>query len=336
MRQHTTKKYALYILCALFFFTCTGTAGVASAKSVLFTVTATTGPDAIPYSVSVIKCFVDPQSWIDSSYPADEASPVHIIRDSVQLLNVQNRTAIAFKTWEHENYVQNLLVDEGGFFLLYTTPHGTFNPDGNRVFQSVLQITIPGSGGTLEDENDKLDSVESWAEATESNVKISSSSSSFGTKVGSYNGVNAYSNGSVGYYSNVSNYYNGYRTGIEWQCVEYVDRYYKTIYNKNITGGNANTYYSDASSKGLNRAANGSTDKPRPGNILCSAGAKGNYGHVAIIREVGSDYIKVIQQNWSNNSSDNSKKLSMTYKNGKYTVAAFGSGYAVQGWCWPR
>jgi surface antigen len=152
--------------------------------------------------------------------------------------------------------------------------------------------------------------------------------------VGSYRGVNAYSNGSTGYYSGKSNYYNGYRTGIKWQCVEYADRFFKAIFNRQITGGNANTYYSNASAKGLNRAPNGGTNGPRPGNILCSAG--GSYGHVAIIREVGPNYIKVIQQNWSNSSSDNSKTLAMTVSNGKYTVSGFSSSYPVQGWLWPK
>ena len=160
---------------------------------------------------------------------------------------------------------------------------------------------------------------------------------SFGTKVGSYAGVSAYSNGTVSYYSGQNNYYNGYRTGVNWQCVEYVNRFFKAIFGRQITGGNANTYYANASSKGLGRAANGGTNKPQTGNLICSNGS--SYGHCAIVREVGSNYLKVIQQNWSNSSSDNSKTLSMSVKSsgGKnyYSVSPFSSSYPVVGWMWP-
>src|SRR5687767_8549413 len=65
----------------------------------------------------------------------------------------------------------------------------------------------------------------------------------FGTAVGSFNGVVAYSNGTNGYASGKVNYVNGYATGYKWQCVEYPARYYWTIYGVKIAGGNANTWY---------------------------------------------------------------------------------------------
>lgn len=159
---------------------------------------------------------------------------------------------------------------------------------------------------------------------------------SFGAQVGSFNGVAAYSNGNVSYYSGQKSTYNGYNTGIKWQCVEFVSRFFKAVRNKQIAGGNANTFYSNASSKGLNRSPNGGTDKPQVGNLICSNG--GSYGHCGIIREVTSNSVKVIHQNYSNNSSDNSKTLTLSVRSsgGKtyYTVGSFSSTYPVVGWMW--
>ena len=157
---------------------------------------------------------------------------------------------------------------------------------------------------------------------------VVAASEPFGKTCGSFNGVVAYSNGTNGYFSNVQNSANGYSTGYKWQCVEFATRYYKLIYGMQIRGGDANSWYGNAASKGLRSFANGGTTKPAVGDIMCA-----NYstGHVAIVREVGSNYIKVIQQNWANTSADNSMSLSMTVSGGKYTVAAAGS-YRWQGW----
>lgn len=58
------------------------------------------------------------------------------------------------------------------------------------------------------------------------------------------------------------------------------------------------------------------------------------------MREVGSNYVKVIQQNWYNDSNDNDMKLSMsvTTKKGQkyYSVSVFSSSYPVVGWLWPK
>lgn len=154
--------------------------------------------------------------------------------------------------------------------------------------------------------------------------------SSFDTQVGTFNGVIAYSNGTIGYVSNVYNTATGINTGMKWQCVEYVNRYYYTVYKLDLksTGiyGNANHYYNNAASSGLNAYSNGGATAPQVGDIICSNG--GSYGHVAIIREVGTNYVKVIQQNWSNDANDESKTLTRSGN----TIGDFGSGYPVIGW----
>lgn len=168
---------------------------------------------------------------------------------------------------------------------------------------------------------------------------------SYNTYLGSFNNIYVYSNGTPGYVSGKTNSVNGYITGYKWQCVEFVNRYFWLKFGKKISGGNANTYYANASGKGLNRAANGGTNKPQVGNILTSNG--GSYGHVAIIRSVpttsstGTYTMYVSQQNFTESTQDVSYPISMKVTKdsvGKYhyTVSGFSSSYPVQGWMWPK
>jgi surface antigen len=147
------------------------------------------------------------------------------------------------------------------------------------------------------------------------------------TQIGELNGIPAYSNRSTGYFSNDYSEY-----GMKWQCVEYVNRYYALVLgHQNLKGkGHAKTYYSTAADKGLVAYPNGGSTRPAINDMLVSTG--GRHGHVAIIREVGDDYVDVIHQNWANDSSDNSKRLKMTVSNDSYTVSDFSDKYPVRGW----
>lgn len=148
----------------------------------------------------------------------------------------------------------------------------------------------------------------------------------WGTYVGKFHEVCAYSNGTTGYVGPYDTY--GYR----YQCVEWVNRFYvQMMVHKNMRGsGNANQYYDKYDTLGLNRYPNGGTEPPKPADILCSNG--GQYGHIAIVREVGSNYVKVIQQNWYNDYRDSAMVLSMAVSGGHYTVSGFNSNYPIQGW----
>ena len=128
--------------------------------------------------------------------------------------------------------------------------------------------------------------------------------------------------------SGQSNGVGGVATGWTWQCVEYAARYYKAVYNLQIAGRSANTWYANAAAKGLRAFPNGGTSRPRVGDILCSAYSD---GHVAIVREVGPNFVKVIHQNWSNTTADDSKRLTLTVTGGKYTVQPAGR-FSFQGW----
>jgi len=158
----------------------------------------------------------------------------------------------------------------------------------------------------------------------------------WGTYLGTYNSVNVYSNGTGGYVSNEYNFINGTNTGMKWQCVEYVNRYYLLIYNKNIRvpGHNAVNYYPNATQHGLVSYPNNGNTAPAIGDVLCFSGGNPNYGHVAIVREIGSNYLKVAQQNVLNNSGDVNYNIIMSISNGYYNVSgsSIGGGYVCQGW----
>ena len=169
----------------------------------------------------------------------------------------------------------------------------------------------------------------------------------WGNKIGSftYNGVEvgAYSNGNINYVGPYGTY------GYQFQCVEYVNRFYSQALGfpnmgdpKTGMNADAKNYFSTAPSWGLVPYKNGGTTPPQMGDIICSNGNGVNKGHVAIVRQVLPDSIRVIHQNWENsiglasenyyNKNANYYPLKMTVSGGKYTVSAFGSGYPVTGW----
>lgn len=155
-----------------------------------------------------------------------------------------------------------------------------------------------------------------------------SGAQNFGDAMGSFNGVTSYYNPS-GHVSNTYNYLNDINTGMKWQCVEYVNRYYLQNYDKDIriVGQNAVDYFGNAGQRGLEAYTNGGPVAPQIGDILCLSG--NTYGHVAIIREVNASNIKVIQQN-----SGSADYVNFSFPRSGNTIngAQLGSGYSVQGW----
>ncbi|GGK24033.1 hypothetical protein GCM10008955_17010 [Deinococcus malanensis] len=134
-----------------------------------------------------------------------------------------------------------------------------------------------------------------------------------GIVIGSLNGIPAYFNGSDesqtwgnSYSKDGAVYY-----GFKWQCVEFIRRYTSINTGKYISHrGNASTFYKNSIPDGGNtfdgfiQCRNtdpktgtkiGSHIKPKPGDIIVFS--TNTYGHVAIISEVGNDYIVVAQQN---------------------------------------
>ncbi len=141
-----------------------------------------------------------------------------------------------------------------------------------------------------------------------------------------FNNVPAYANCPIGSHNTYGDSYVGSTyVGKKWQCVEYVQRYYRIVYGMNIKPafGNANTFYTynTHASVGLQKFANGST-APQVGDILVSTSP--SVGHVAIVTGVTSTTVNIIDQNFSINSA---RTLTRTGN----TVGTFGAGYAVAG-----
>lgn len=242
----------------------------------------------------------------------------------------ENQPPVASFTYSPENPLVSEEItfdssdsyDPDGEIVSYDWDFG----DGDTASAQVVTHTYSSAGDytvtlTVTDNGGATDSTSKVV-----NVK------EFGTEVGEYNGILAYSNGYNDYVSYEYNYVDGYNTGMKWQCVEYVNRYYYIIYGMEIRipGTNAEDYYGTASDRGLIAYPNGGATSPQPGDILCSNG--GDLGHVAIVREVTDDSIHVIHQNWANTEADNDKPINISVSDGHYTVSAFSPTYPVQGW----
>src|ERR1700722_9603319 len=162
----------------------------------------------------------------------------------------------------------------------------------------------------------------------------------FGTSLGSFNGVAAYSNCYPTFDSNTEN---PAGTGLEWQCVEFVRRYYAQVYGAPLSKsnlGNANQWYNNYTQLGLERFANGGSTAPQPGDIITSAGPSGSNGHIGIASSVSSNQLCAVMQNWSEGASDinGSHCMSLTKSGSNYFVGPFDASgqYSIQGWLrWP-
>ena len=175
----------------------------------------------------------------------------------------------------------------------------------------------------------------------------------WGTALGSFNGVVNYSDDPATMPSPQPrhNLATGFPidVGLEWECVEYVNRYYYSIYGMNLgTGRNAKDFYSNNTPSGITRCANGGTTGPQVGDILCFGQTGSGFGHVAIVRSVdqANAVVHVIQQNVKNGGSspngygtDDDWKFAYTVSGGAYTVDVISAGssrlgptFYCQGW----
>lgn len=120
-----------------------------------------------------------------------------------------------------------------------------------------------------------------------------------GIYLGEFNGVKIYSDASIDYSTQIS-------SNLDFQCVEYVRRYYHRIYNitlPNISTGCAYDIFDEYEGVGglVQYINNSTTQIPRVGDIIVFDATSDNpYGHVAIISEVDLDLeiIRFAQQNW--------------------------------------
>ncbi len=128
--------------------------------------------------------------------------------------------------------------------------------------------------------------------------------------------------------------------GLQYQCVEYVRRFYHLV--KGIEtregmmdrrwNGNANTYFKTAAQKDLDAFENGGLVAPRPDDILAFQG--GPYGHVAIITRVTDTHIEFVEQNFSPSGTGRLAYNPVT--NRVEHRKAGGDRFIVEGWLRPQ
>lgn len=152
----------------------------------------------------------------------------------------------------------------------------------------------------------------------------------FGKPVDSLNGVIVYYNGAVGNVSERNVAPDGYNIGLQYQCVEFVKRYYYEHYKHKMPDsyGHALSFFdatlSDSTyspKRDLFQFKNGSKSKPQIGDLLIYDGHTGNpYGHVAIISNVSDNTIEIIQQNPGPNGPSRAT-IELSNINNKWTLS---------------
>jgi len=130
---------------------------------------------------------------------------------------------------------------------------------------------------------------------------------SLGEKLDEFNGVVVYYNGAINSTSGRATTSDGYNLGLRFQCVEFVKRYYYERFKHKMPNsmGHAKEFFSSKLADGeLNKERmlfqyrNGAGSSPATEDLIVFAPwVLNRYGHVAIVSEVGPDFIEVIQQN---------------------------------------
>ncbi len=128
-----------------------------------------------------------------------------------------------------------------------------------------------------------------------------------GEKIDSLNGIYVFYNGGVGNSSGRNISEDGYNLGLQYQCVEFVKRYYYENYNHKMPDafGNAKDFFNKNLKDGeknlqrdLIQFTNPSKSKPEIGDLLIySPSIFNKFGHVAIVSKVNQNSIEIIQQN---------------------------------------
>jgi uncharacterized repeat protein (TIGR03803 family) len=118
--------------------------------------------------------------------------------------------------------------------------------------------------------------------------------------------------------------------GDQYQCVEYVRRFYSIAMGVDTSGWahyNADQYYAAAGKFGLVAFPNGGPNPPAANDIVVFEG--GPAGHVAVVTTVSGTAVDIIEQNWSYIGT---ASLAINSTSGSYTVTRTRSAYVVLGW----
>ncbi|CAF1070016.1 unnamed protein product [Adineta ricciae] len=154
--------------------------------------------------------------------------------------------------------------------------------------------------------------------------------------------VPAYSNGHDEYFSGEHHYFHGVLTGFKWQCVEYARRWLlirKTCTFKSVPSA-AHAWHelshverlTDGKRFPLIAHSNGSPSAPKKDSFLIYSHCRDlPFGHIAVITDVGHDYIRIAEQNyrfhrWSGNYA---RQIPMVFRDGGYYLH---DRYRIDGW----
>ncbi len=158
-----------------------------------------------------------------------------------------------------------------------------------------------------------------------------------GQKIDALNGVSVYYNGSVSNVNGRNTTVDGYNLGLKYQCVEFVKRYYYEHLNHKMPDsyGHAKDFFDKSLADGkknkkrnLIQYANPSLTKPKVSDLVVFDGTNHNkYGHVAIISNVTTKEIEIIQQN-PGPFGKSRDTYALINKNGKWQIKHKG----ILGW----
>jgi surface antigen len=148
-----------------------------------------------------------------------------------------------------------------------------------------------------------------------------------GRALDSHRGVPVYDNGLL-FFRSYGRHYSadGYYYGQKWQCVEYVKRFYHQAKGHKMPDlwGHARDYFDPALAdgalnprRGLVQYRNGASAKPHADDLVVFTDTR--FGHVAIVSEVASDSLEVVQQNILGKPR---QRLSLACSNGCWFVSA--------------
>ncbi|QHI35679.1 hypothetical protein IMCC3317_10260 [Kordia antarctica] len=150
-----------------------------------------------------------------------------------------------------------------------------------------------------------------------------------GEKLDSFHTISVYYNGAVNHVEKRNVSKDGYNLGLEFQCVEFVKRYYyehlnhkmpdsyghaKDFFNPTIKDGKRNTQ------RNLLQYKNGSISKPKTNDILVFQSSWYNsFGHVAIVTKVTENSVSIIQQN-AGPFSKTRVSFDLIYENNRWKI----------------
>lgn len=150
-----------------------------------------------------------------------------------------------------------------------------------------------------------------------------------GQKIDSLNGVYVYHNGSISNVSGRNLAADGYNLGLEYQCVEFVKRYYYEFLDHKMPNsyGHAKDFFNTSLSDGqinpdrnLIQYKNYGNEKPQVDDILVFKETIYNpYGHIAIVSAIHENKIEIIQQNAGSLASSR-ETIKMNKESGKWLV----------------